>query len=142
MRKILSIVFIFVTLFILPMTIYAEGELKTDNKEIEVPDPKTIESPPSIVDTIEPIELERVTAAVEKKGQELYNLLQAGSIPYIVGGLAVSVGLLFLGIFFKKLRTLGIISIVITATGYILINFFPEIINFLLGQFQAFKNSI
>ncbi|MDP5276130.1 hypothetical protein [Chengkuizengella axinellae] len=139
-------IFIFIFLFTTPMsTIFAEGEINTENKELETQDYKAINSPASnssIVDNIEPVSIERISTAIENKGQELYNLLQSFSTPLFVVGLGSALFILFLGIFFKKLRTAGIVAIVITFICYLTILYAPEIKNLFINEIENFKDSI
>ncbi|MFT9486610.1 MAG: hypothetical protein ACH0QD_04475 [Tepidibacillus sp.] len=120
-------VIIILSLFLLLPTftpLYAadnNGQIDSSKKQITLPEK-------SVRENIEAVDLDKLANKVEGIGNKGYSLLQSGSIPYLVWGLAVGVILLLLGIFIKALRKIAFMTLSVALFGYILINYAPEIV--------------
>lgn len=75
---------------------------------------------------------DKVAEHLEEKGKELIGLAQSGSLFYLSFAVLAFLALLFVGIFFKALRKIAFSILFIACIGFVLINYWPEIL--LIGK--------
>lgn len=75
---------------------------------------------------------------LEQKGNELMGMAQSGGKLYLGAALIVFLILLFIGLFFKKVRALAFLSLVLSLVGFFVIQYWQEFSDFILAILQWF----
>lgn len=76
---------------------------------------------------IKPIDLEVLGDKMLELGDSSFAFLQKGSVPLLVWGIGISVVILFFGIFIGRAAVMaGVVGIVISLTGFVIVQFMPE----------------
>lgn len=68
---------------------------------------------------------------LESKGNELFGVARSGSKLYIGLALIIFLCLLLAGAFFKKVMAFAFLFLLLVVTGFLIIQFWPEIIEFI-----------
>jgi hypothetical protein len=81
-----------------------------------------------------PVDLDKLGEKALKFGDKSFETLQKFSIPMLIWGLVIGVGILFFGLIFgKKIIISGVTALVIVVVMYLLIRFFPEVMHTLIN---------
>lgn len=81
---------------------------------------------------------EEVGSRMEQKGTELFGMVRSGSKLYISVALIVFFLLLFGGMIFKKLLTWAFIFLFVAILGFLILNYWPQIIDVVLAIISWF----
>ncbi|GGI97865.1 hypothetical protein [Paenibacillus hunanensis] len=81
---------------------------------------------------------EEIGKNLEQKGNELMGMAQSGGKLYLGAALIVFLILLFIGLFFKKVRALAFLSLVLSLVGFFVIQYWQEFSDFVLAILQWF----
>ena len=89
---------------------------------------KKLSANQTILDDIKPINFDEIIQKIETAGYKYYSLAKENSIFYFLGALAVSLTLMFIGIFIKTLRTVAIFALFVGIIGFLVIQFAPDLV--------------
>lgn len=81
---------------------------------------------------------EEIGSRMEEKGTELFGMVRSGSKLYIAVALIVFFLLLFGGMIFKKLLTWAFIFLFVAILGFLILNYWPQIIDVVLAIISWF----
>ncbi|WP_028592388.1 hypothetical protein [Paenibacillus massiliensis] len=70
---------------------------------------------------------------LESKGNELFGVARSGSKLYIGLALIIFLCLLLVGAFFKKVMAFAFLFLLLVVTGFLIIQFWPQIIEFIIS---------
>jgi hypothetical protein len=108
----------------------------TPSKKIEVSKEESLR-----ID-VKPIDIEKVTKKIEDAGDKSYQLLRSGSPFYFVIVLGIAFSFMLLGLFIKKMMSVGIAGLFIAFFSYIMINFASEITSSIVAGITNFFGGI
>ncbi|SEL30770.1 hypothetical protein [Paenibacillus sp. OK003] len=81
---------------------------------------------------------EEIGSRMEEKGTELFGMVRSGSKLYIAVALIVFFLLLFGGMIFKKLLTWAFIFLFVAILGFLVLNYWPQIIDVVIAIISWF----
>ncbi|ALP37964.1 hypothetical protein ASL14_19015 [Paenibacillus sp. IHB B 3084] len=70
---------------------------------------------------------------LESKGNELFGVARSGSKLYIGLAFIIFLCLLLVGAFFKKVMAFAFLFLLLVVTGFLIIQFWPQIIEFIIA---------
>ena len=76
---------------------------------------------------------EELGSRMEQKGTQLFGMVRSGSKLYIAVALIMFFLLLFGGMIFKKLLTWAFIFLIIAILGFLILNYWPQIIDVVIA---------